>query len=335
MKKHLYQITTYVLSISILCSCLIGCSKSGDAELLGNYRASDSVIQSDVGAMVEATYAPLLSQWFLCDITDEMLTEDYTFDEEQPSRDGCAFVLNRTDNTLVFGHDMLERYYPASITKLMTALIAMRECDPKETITISADVAKLNRGSVSELNEGDVITVYNLLICLLTASANNAAVALAEYLSGSEAAFAERMNTEMARMGIHDTHYANASGLHDDKHYTTPYDMYIVYQECMKHEVFKEIMDISVTEYEYYNAKGELRVRKVETTNQFKLGNYQMPEGFTILGGKTGTTTQAGYCLMLHVANAEGTEFIVGVYHAKTEEKLYTKLNDLMSTYCK
>lgn len=334
MKNKCLRLLSLLLCIVITTGALSGC-ESPDAELLGNYKAADSVVQADVGAMVDASFAPLLSQWYLCDITEEMLTTDYVFDGELPDRSGSAFVINRTDNTLVFGSEMLDQVYPASITKLMTALIALKECDPHETITISPEVAKLNRGSVSELNEGDVISVYNLLICLLTASANNAAVALATYLSGSEEAFAKRMNEEMARLGINDTNYVNSSGLHESNHYTTPYDMYIVYQECMKYEEFREIMEICRTEYEYYNAKGELRVREIETTNQFKLGNYPFPENITILGGKTGTTTQAGYCLMLHVQGASGMEYILGVYHAQTEEKLYTKLNDLMSTYCK
>ncbi len=324
----------FFLCIVLLTGCFTGC-QSADAELLGNYKASDSVVQADVGALVNATFAPLLSEWYLCDISEDMLMPDYEFDSELPDRKGSAFVINRTENTLVFGSDMLDRFYPASITKLMTALITLKECEPYETVTISADVAKLNRGSVTELNEGDVISVYNLLLCLLTASANNAAVALATYMSGSEEAFAEKMNAEMTRLGINNTHYVNASGLHEDKHYTTPYDMYMVYQECMKYEDFREIMDICRTEYEYYNAKGELRTREIETTNQFKLGNYPYPDDVTILGGKTGTTNYAGYCMILHVRGASGNEYILGVYHAQTEEKLYTKLNDMMSTYCK
>ncbi len=334
MKNKCLRFFSLLLCIVMVTSALSGC-ESSDAELLGNYKAADSVVQADIGAMVDATFAPLLSQWYICDITEDMLATDYVFDSELPDRSGSVFVINRTENELVFGSEMLDRVYPASITKLMTALIVLKECNSHETITISKEVANMKRGSVCELNEGDVVSVYNLLACLLTASANNAALALSTYLSGSEEAFVQRMNQEMAQLGINNTNYINPSGLHEAEHYTTPYDMYIVYQECMKYDDFREIMEICRTEYEYYNVKGELRVREIETTNQFKLGNYSFPEDVTILGGKTGTTNQAGYCLMLHVQGASGTEYILGVYHAQTEEKLYTKLNDLMSTYCK
>ncbi len=335
MKKRtipLIQAITLFLLCSLCIGLLSGCA-SGDAELLANYAASDSIVQTDVGAMVDATFAPLLSQWFICDITEEMLEPDPIFDPEQPSRSGCEFVINRTENAFVYGYGVLDQVYPASLTKLMTALITLKECQPQENVTISAEVAKLNRGSISPLDEGDVISVYNLLTCLLTVSANNAAVALANYLAGSEEAFAVKMNEEMARLGANNTHFLNSSGLHENGHTTTPYDMYIVYQECMKYDTFREIMQICRGEYEYYNADGEQCVREIETTNQFKLGTYAVPEGITILGGKTGTTTQAGYCLMLHISNAEGVEYIVGVYHAETEEKLYNKLYDLMTSY--
>lgn len=327
-KRFLSALLTGAVMLG-LCGC-----QSGDASLMGNYAAADSVVHSDVGVLVQADFAPLTSQWFLCDVTEEMLTEDYVFDSENPERDGSAFVINRSTNELVMGYRMLSKRYPASITKLMTALLVLKQCDPMDTVTISKEIAALHRGSNAELEEGDQITVSDLLGCLLVVSANNASVALAEHVAGSEEAFVQMMNDEAKTLGLSGTHFANPHGMHDEKHYTTPYDMYVVLQECMKYPEFLKWVTVKKTSYDYLDASGVSKSRTIETTNLFKLGNYELPEGFTILASKTGTTNQASYCLMMIVSNADGEEFIVGVYKAENEEKLYHQMEELLTTYC-
>ena len=337
--------TAFLMIVMLFTSALAGCGKKEeDTELMGSYAASDNVINYDVGAMQEATFSPFLSEWFICDITESMMDTEYVFDEEKPKTKGAAFVINRSTNELLFGYNMLTNVYPASITKLLTTLVVLQECDLKETVTIDEFVAAQKRGSVSELNEGDVITVYNLLVLLLTNSANNAAMALARHVAGTEEAFVEKMNAAIDNLGVNNTTFYNSSGLHEEKHMTTAYDMYIVYQECTKYPSFREIMKLTEGEYDYTNKNGERSYRPYFTTNCFKTSKerekqadsktYPLPTGFRILGGKTGTTTHAGYCLLLHVSNAEGTEFILGAFHCETEEKLYTKLIDLMERYC-
>ena len=323
-----------VLIVSLLMSLTAGCGTKDVTELMGSYAASDNVVNYDIGAMQGASFAPLLSQWFICDVTEDMLAEDYVFDDAKPKQDGAVFVIDRTNNRLLFGYKMLSELNPASITKLMTSLVVLKHCEPKETVTIDAEVAAMTRGSVAELNEGDVITVYNLLIVLLTISANNAALALSKHVAGSEAAFVEMMNDEIDHIGANKSHFENCSGLHLEKHKTTPYDMYVVYQECMKYPEFRSIMQLTSGQYDYTNIQGEQCVRPYETTNCFKLGKYPYPEGIKILGGKTGTTNAAGYCLILHVANSVGNEFLLGVFHCENEQKLYTKMADLLAQYC-
>lgn len=332
MKKLISLLLVFTLMVSFS-----ACGKK-DAELLGNYQAKDSVAYNDVGVYVAASYSPMLSQGYICNITKDMLSTDYVFDEEKPDRKGCAFVINRTTNELVFGYRMDELFYPASITKLMTALVTLRHCNPDDLVPITEEIASFSRGSSVTLREGDVLTVHDLLLCMLLSSANNAAYALALHIADTEPAFSELMNQEMKKLGGQTTNFVNASGLHDDKHKTTPYDMYIVYQECMKYQEFRDIIKLTRTKYNYTDNTGAQRTREVETTNCFKLDDpkhsYPYPSGITIVGGKTGTTTAAGYCMIMHIQNSFGTEYIIGVYRAETEEKLYTKLNDLMSTYC-
>ncbi len=328
-------VAALVLSF-VLASCLLcGCGGSDGSDLMANYAASDSVVNDDIGSMRAATFTPLLSQWFICDVSEDMLTTDYAFDEANPSRSGAAFVIDRTENKLLFGYHMFDKVAPASVTKLMTALVVLQRCDVNDVVTIDATVAKLARGSVAELKEGDEITVYNLLIALLTVSANNAAVALARHVAGTEEDFVKLMNQEMDKLGANDTTFVNSSGLQVANHMVTAYDMYIVYQECTKYPAFREIMKLNSGEYEYTNAAGEQCVRAYKTTNCFKLGTYPYPSGIEILGSKTGTTDRAGYCLLLHVRGVSGHEYLLGAFHCETETKLYQKMNTLMETYCK
>ena len=332
MKRLLALLLCFVLVLG-----LTGC-KDKDAELMGNYKAEDSLVQVDVGALVEASFAPMLTEFYICDISHDMLDTDYVFDEEKPDRKGSVFVINRTTNELVFGYRMDELFFPASLTKLMTALVTMERCSFDEKVIISKEVGEFARGSVSELKEGDVLTVKDLLMCLLVSSATNASIALAEHVAGSEEAFVELMNAEIKRLGGRNTTFKNASGLHDEKHKTTPYDVYIVYQECMKYKEFREIVGITEKSYEYTDAKGKKLSRKVYTTNCFKTRDEKehvdYPSSITILGSKTGTTNAAGYCMILHIQNRAGTEYLIGVFRAENKDKLYGKLNELMTTYC-
>ncbi len=322
-----------VLLVAAMLFSLCGC-QSGDADLMGNYAAADSVVQAEVGVLVQADFAPLMFQGYLCDITEDMQTEDYVFDAEDTKRDGSAFVINRTKNELVMGYRMLNKRYPASITKLMTALIIMQECDMEETVVISEEIAAFKRGSNAELVQGDQLTVSDLLGCLLVVSANNASLALATHLSGSEEAFVQKMNEKAKQLGLTGTNFVNPHGMQDVEHYTTPYDMYIVFQECMKYEEFRKWSEMTKGSYEYTDASGVVKSRTLETTNLFKHDIYELPEGFSILASKTGTTNPAGYCLMMLVENAQGEEFIVGVYKAQSEEKLYNQIADLLTIYC-
>lgn len=336
LRKTLRFVIALLLSAALIVLSLGGCGKRGEDMLMGGYAASDNVVNTDIGAMKPAAFSPLLSEWFLCDITKDQMSTDYVFDAANSNRKGSVFVIDRTDNKLLFGYRMFDAVYPASVTKLMTALVVLEHCDPKEVVTISKTVAAMTRGSTAELKEGDLITVYNLLIVLLILSANNAALALAEHVAGSEEEFVKLMNQEMDRLGANDTTFANASGLHADRHQTTAFDMYVVYQECTKYAAFREIAKMTSGEYEYTNAAGEQCVRAYKTSNRFQTGKYPYPEYLTILGGKAGSTERAGFCLIEQVKSSEtGKEYLLGIFFCETEEKLYTKMNELMETYCK
>lgn len=311
-----------------------GCQITTSATLMGSFESVDSLAHEDVGIIADADFAPLLSQYYHCEVTEDMLMTDYVFDEDDPDRDGSFLIINRTTNTFVAGSKSLSKRYPASITKMMTALVVLQNCGAEEVITINEKVANFRRGSCADFKEGDRITVDNLLGCLLVVSANNAAIGFADYISGSEEAFVALMNETAAKLGMRGSHFVNSHGMHDVNHYSTPYDMYLLMQECLKYPVFNKWMNASHETYEYVNAAGEICKRQIEATNQFKLGTYALPEGYEITASKTGTTNQAGYCLNLCVESPTGNNYLIGVYRCATEEKLYNKIISLIEAYC-
>ena len=143
------------------------------------------------------------------------------------------------DKEVVYGYHLYDRLYPASTTKILTAYIALKYGNMDDKVTVSANATDFNWDeSVCGLRTGDTLSMYDLVCGLLLHSGNDAAVAIAEHISGSEEAFVELMNSEAAALGATDSHFVNPHGLHDDDHYTTAYDLYLIFNECLKDERF-------------------------------------------------------------------------------------------------
>ena len=154
-----------------------------------------------------------------------------------------GILMDADTGTILFGKNMDQSYYPASITKILTALIVLEHCSLDEMVEFSYDdVYNVEAGSSSAgIDEGDVLTVRDCLYALLLASANESANALACHVSGSREAFAELMNETAASLGCTGSHFANPSGLNDENHYTTAHDMALITREAIKNPVFLEI----------------------------------------------------------------------------------------------
>ena len=154
-----------------------------------------------------------------------------------------GIVMDADSGAVLFGKNLHETYYPASITKVLTALIVLEHCSLDEEVTFSYDaVYNVESGSSNAgIDEGDVLTVRDCLYALLLQSANEAANALAEHVSGSREAFAELMNETAASLGCQDSHFANPSGLNDENHYTSAYDMALICRAAIQNPMFLEI----------------------------------------------------------------------------------------------
>ena len=244
----------------------------------------------------------------------------------------AAIMVDVTNNELVFAKNVYERIYPASTTKMLTALMVLKYGELTDEITIRDDNMGITTpgAKLCGFKQGDILTVDTLLNSLMIYSGNDAAIALAEYISGSEENFCELMNEEAKKLGAVDTHFVNAHGLHNDEHYTTAYDMYLIFMECLKYDSFRDIINQASYHAVYQNSEGVKKEYTFKNTNQFLIGTSEVPEGITVFGGKTGSTSYAGDCLMIYSENSDNTGYITGVFKASAKDSLYNQMSYLL-----
>jgi D-alanyl-D-alanine carboxypeptidase (penicillin-binding protein 5/6) len=266
----------------------------------------------------------------LC-VTDDI---DYGTDQVDSSMAGGAGVFNVSTKEVVYSQNLFGKLYPASTTKILTACIIIKNCDLKDKVTASKEALEgLTNSSKCGLAAGDELTVEQLLYGLMLESGNDAANVLAEYYAGSIDAFAEKMNAEALALGATGSHFANANGLPDDDHYTTVYDMYLIFQEAIQQQTFVDIIRTDSYDASYTNAGGGAVNVTWKNTNYYLNGSATAPDGITVIGGKTGTTNAAGYCLVLYSTNSKGEDIISIVFKADGRSDLYSLMNQILSTF--
>ncbi len=233
-----------------------------------------------------------------------------------------------------YAYNVHKKLYPASVTKIMTALVAIENSDLDAVVTVSGD-ADSDSFAYDEvtigLKAGDQLTLRDLLYGLLLCSGNDAAVAIADYVGGSHEGFVQMMNAEAARLMATNTHFVNANGLQNDNHYTTAYDLYLIFNECIQHTEFTEILSASSYQAEITGEDGTVRDCDWEPSNAYGAGLAEAPEDVTVIGGKTGTTKLAGNCLILLDEDENGNPYISVIMGADTRADLYLNMNALLN----
>ncbi len=199
----------------------------------------------------------------------------------------AAVVMDATTGRVLYAKNPDLRLLPASTTKLMTALVVLERARLSDVVTVSKKAAGQPATRVG-LKPGDRFTIENLLYAALMKSANDAAVALAEAVGGTEDRFVELMNQKAIAIGAADTHYINANGLPGPGQYITAYDLAKIMREAIKYPVLKEILGTRVTEVS--NERG--RQIPIRNTNKLLWSDED------VLGGKTGYTRQARHCFV-------------------------------------
>ncbi len=243
---------------------------------------------------------------------------------------GGLFDINSRD--VIFADNIHEQLHPASLTKIMTAIVAMKHCSLDTNLYATTSVNITEPGAqLLGLKPGDSMTLDQALHILLIHSDNDVAILIAEGVAGSVDEFVNMMNEEALALGATNTHFVNPHGLTADEHYTTAYDMYLIMNEAVKYALFNEI--IHSTEYQtvYYNQSGTEKEVNVKSTNLYLQGNEKAPAGITVVGGKTGTTNMAGHCLVLLSRDTKSNPFISIVMKCENRDDLYAYMNKLLS----
>ena len=314
----------FLISLILMASLLTACSESASIRMpFSTFReeATDTVFKYHTEKTVDG---------FASDLC--VFTENNLENFELVNSNG-GLLVSLKDNNVLFSQNAFEKFYPASITKVMTCYIVLKYADLEDTITCTSSVSniKVPDAVVLGLKKGDTMTVDQALHLALLSSYNDVAVALAEHISGSIDDFADLMNEEAKALGATSTHFTNPHGLPDDDHYTTVYDLYLIFNEAIKNPTFLEIIGMKEYRTTYKNSKGKDVTATSINTNQFLRGNYELPDDVVLLGGKTGTTEAAGNCLMLLVNDKYSNPYISVILGADTKENLYHQMSDLLS----
>lgn len=240
----------------------------------------------------------------------------------EPSIDAPSVLLmEKETGAVLYEQAAHDKYEPASVTKVMTMLLAMEAVDSgrislDDMVQVSAHACSMG-GSQIYLKEGERMSVHDLLKSVAVASANDAAVALAEHIAGSEDAFVALMNDRAAQLGMEDTNFLNCTGLPEAGHLTSAYDIALMSRELIRHEGIREFTTIWMD---------SVRDGQFQLANTNKLIRFY--DGAT--GLKTGFTDSALYCLSA-TAEREGMELIAVVLHAQTSEKRFETAKALLT----
>ena len=230
-----------------------------------------------------------------------------------------AILMDGDTGAILYNKGMDEIRYPASITKIMTCLLALEKAGLKEQVTFTQTVlSDPNSGGTNiGMQEGEILTMRQCLDVLMVQSANDVATQIAEYVGqGSVQNFVDMMNQKAQELGCQNTHFANASGMPDENHYTTAHDMALIFREAIKNEVFREIIKQQNVVVEPTNKNGETRIYSCHHA----LVAQSAPEYYEgCFGGKTGVTEVAKNTLVSGVTR-DGMTLIAVTLRAEVEQ---------------
>ena len=221
--------------------------------------------------------------------TDESITALNIYSE-------AAILIDSKTGQILYEKNAYTKKYPASTTKILTAILAIENCNLNDTVTVTKSAISAVPAGYSSANliEGEKITIQNLLIVFLVHSANDAGYVLAEHVSGSIDNFSRLMNEKVLSLGCENTHFTNPSGIHDDSHYTTAYDLSLIAKYCMQNETFRNLVSMQTCTIPSTNKS---TTRKYSNTNNLidPSSKFYLKE---CIGIKTGYTSEARNCLV-------------------------------------
>ncbi len=320
--KHNNIFRIILLSV-LISSVLCGCGTSFTMP----YSIHNDVSAYNVGEMEEtASTFPAFAE-DLCVVAGNLNASDIDMGST-----GAASLFNINETDTLYAKNPNAQMHPASLTKIMTALVALKYASPDLMLTASENVKIEEPGAqLMGLKPGDQMTLDQALHVLLIYSANDVAIMIAEGIGGTVDSFCDLMNEEAISIGATNSHFSNPNGLTQDEHYVTPYDMYLIFRAALQYSLFNEIIQMPTYETVYYGSDGTQKELSVESTVLYTKGGYSAPDQITVIGGKTGTTSAAGHCLILYTKDSAGNPYIAVIMNAESAETLYAQMNDLLA----
>ena len=239
-----------------------------------------------------------------------------------------AILIESNTGRILYSKDANMKMYPASTTKILTAILTIEKGNLNDITTVSKNaISVIPSGySIARLVQGEQMTIHNLLEVLLVHSANDAANVLAEYISGSIDEFVILMNQKLKDLGCNNSHFMNTNGIHNENHYTTAHDLAVLARYCMKNETFKNIVSMSKCEIPATN-KSDKRTYSSTNDSLLSTSPYYRED---CVGIKTGFTSQANYCIVSSFKK-DNISLIAVVLSSPNLEARYSDLDTLKS----
>lgn len=230
----------------------------------------------------------------------------------------AGILIDSKTGKVLYGKNENVKMFPASTTKILTAIITIENCNLSDKVTASREaIISIPPGySNAEIQPNDTISVQDLLNVFLIHSANEAGYILAEHISGSIENFSNLMNEKAKEIGCTNTHFTNPSGIHNENHYSTAYDMSLIAQYCMKNETFRKIVSTPYITF----SPSEGKQLKFYNTNDLIINTSKYYYKYAI-GIKTGYTSQAKNCL-ISASSKDGLELIAVILGAAHSEEV-------------
>ncbi|WP_242840740.1 D-alanyl-D-alanine carboxypeptidase family protein [Butyrivibrio proteoclasticus] len=309
-------IIAFLLTITITLN-LTGCS-------LFDYSAHYTNQTSETDSRNNLYYPTFASD--ICVVNTDILSDDVALGDKVSAG---LFDLNKKET--LYAQNVNEQVQPASLTKVMTALVALKYGSLDQVLVAGSDVYVNESGAQKiGLKEGDRLTLDQALHILLIYSANDVANLIASNIGGSYAEFIELMNKEASEIGATNSHFVNPHGLTAEDHYVTAYDMYLIFNAAMEYDTFSEIINMNEYTTSYLDASGTSKEVSVSNTNGYLAGAQAAPSGVTVIGGKTGTTQAAGHCLVLLARDTSGNPYISVIMRDTDSATLYNDMSQLL-----
>ena len=246
----------------------------------------------------------------------------------------AAILVDATNGTVLFQKNVHKKEYPASTTKILTSLLALKYGDSKSSRKIGDEVLITEDNVVMcDFRMGDTIPFDVIIHGALMMSGNDAAAALALFAADNLTDFADLMNKEALELGATESHFVNPHGLYDDNHYSTAYDMYLIFNEAIKYDEFIDVISTKqyASSFIRKTAYGEYTIAcTYKNTNRYVNGERKAPENIKVIGGKSGFTEVAKRSYVM-LAESGGHRYIMVIMRSDSLDTVYDDLDYLMS----